>query len=83
MWPLIWSSRLGPHLVLKGAAQQTITDVFPSEVPCVGLLNRSQSGIESLAKAIGALGPDSTLSPDHTPYQQKQTVDLIATLYIK
>ncbi|RLM00364.1 hypothetical protein CFD26_104016 [Aspergillus turcosus] len=54
---------IGPHPALKGPAQQTTTDLFTSEIPYVGLLNRSKDGIESLAKAIGAfwahLGPGS------------------------
>ncbi|GFF37076.1 lovastatin nonaketide synthase [Aspergillus udagawae] len=54
---------IGPHPALKGLVQQTIRDLFPSEIPYVGLLNRSQDGIESLAKAIGQfwihLGPSS------------------------
>jgi acyl transferase domain-containing protein len=54
---------IGPHPALKGPAQQTITELFPSEIPYVGLLNRGPDGIESLAKAIGAfwahLGPGS------------------------
>ncbi|KAF7161780.1 hypothetical protein CNMCM5623_007245 [Aspergillus felis] len=54
---------VGPHPAFKGPAQQTITDIFPSEIPYLGLLNRSQDGIESLAKAIGQfwiyLGPSS------------------------
>ncbi|GFG26862.1 lovastatin nonaketide synthase [Aspergillus udagawae] len=54
---------IGPHPALKGPVQQTITDLFPSEIPYVGLLNRSQDAIESFAKAIGQfwihLGPSS------------------------
>ncbi|KAF7180413.1 hypothetical protein CNMCM7691_009581 [Aspergillus felis] len=54
---------VGPHPALKGPAQQTIMNLFPSEIPYAGLLGRSQDGIESLAKAIGQfwihLGPSS------------------------
>jgi hypothetical protein len=84
------SDDVAPDMVAElgassGSQRRRTTDdhgSLPFGDPCVGLLNRSQGGIESLAKAIGALVPDSTLSPDHTLDQQNQTMDLIATLYI-
>ncbi|KAL5051988.1 hypothetical protein BDW71DRAFT_202129 [Aspergillus fruticulosus] len=56
---------VGPHPALKGPTQQTLASILPSEseVPYVGILQRGNAGIESMASAIGSLwgclGPDA------------------------
>ncbi|KAL6232126.1 hypothetical protein BDW75DRAFT_247403 [Aspergillus navahoensis] len=56
---------VGPHPALKGPTQQTLASILPSEseIPYLGVLQRGNTGIESMASAIGSfwgyLGPDA------------------------